>query len=331
MKYKGHQPDAGLVAFSFHCSVFSICRISGVRAARCQAPRFTAGDCATYGRGAGYHGREVTTGHPCRLRFSVAQSERTRRRVFARFISPTKPMAKTNDGFPLQEAFEGYGYSIIGTEELGGLDDGTAHRGRGKLYGADRTSEKRMCQTEVSLRLGRHLAESPLLVEDVYLKLGGAELTRRDEKPFDPASYMSRWGYTKGAGRAEAKPPWIGFYTHKRHQRKLLLNFDKFDAHIMAFLKSGRRLIVHCAGGDLTGTRSPVEVHELNRLIGRAVGWYDTKPDDVIAVCTPRTERFRKMTTEKSRTVGVQRAGVRFFHVDRGGGVTGLGEDLIGG
>lgn len=239
-------------------------------------------------------------------------------------------MAKTSDGFQLHEAFEGYGFSIIGTEELGGLDDGTAHRGRGKLYGADRTSEKRMCQTEVALRLGRHLAESPLLEGDVYLKLGGAELKRRHDKPFNPATYMSRWGYTKDAGRAEADPPWIGFYSHKRHARKLLLNFDKFDAHIMAFFKGGRRLIVHCGGGDLEGTRSPAEVHEVHRMMGRAVGWHGTKLDDVIAICTPRTERFRKLTAEKSDSIGVKRAGLRFLHVDRGGGVMGLGEDLIG-
>jgi hypothetical protein len=239
-------------------------------------------------------------------------------------------MAKTTDGFPLQETFEGHGYSIVGAEELGGHHEAPALRGRGKVYGADRTSEKRMCQTEVALRLGRHLAESVLLAGDVYLKLGGAELKRRDEKPFNPATYLSRWGYAKDAGRAEARPPWIGFYSHKRHPRKLLLNFDKFDAHIMAFFTRGRRLIVHCAGGDLMGTRSPAEVHELNRLIGRAVGWHDTRLDDVIAICTPRTERFRQLTAKKSDCIGVRRAGVRFLHVDRGGGVTGLGEDLIG-
>lgn len=241
-------------------------------------------------------------------------------------------MAKTNDGFPLQEAFEGHGYSIVGKEELGGRDEGESYRGRGKLYGADRTTEQHMCQTEVALRLGRHLAESPLLEGDVYLRLGGAELTRRDDdEVFNVANYMSRWGYSKEAGRAEARRPWIGFYSHRRHPRKLLLNFDKFDAHIMAFFRTGRRLIVHCAGGDLKGTRSPAEVHELNRMMGRAVGWHDARLEDMIAVCTPRTERFRKLTAEKSRTVGVQRAGVRFFHVDRGGGVMGLSEDLVGG
>jgi hypothetical protein len=170
------------------------------------------------------------------------------------------------------------------------------------------------------------------MVGDVYLQLGGAELSRRGEgRAFKVGSYLSRWGYTRDPSRPEAKPDWIGFYSHKRHGRRLLLNFDKFDGHVMAFFTTGRRLIVHCSAGNVKPTQSPSEVHDLNRTIGRAVGWHGNKPDDVIAVCIPRSERFRKLTAEKAAAVGIRRAGVRFLHVDRGGGILGLSEDLLDG
>ena len=200
-------------------------------------------------------------------------------------------------------------------------------RGRAKSYSGDGVTAIRMSHTEVALRLARKLAESPLVDGTVYLQLGGAELRRRGDDPIFPvAAHLSRWGFSKDASRPEAKPRWIGFYSHKRHSRKLLLNFDRSDGHVMAFLANGQRLIVHCTAGNVTETRSPAEVHDLNRAIGRAVGWHGTRDNDIIAVCTPRSERFRKLTALKAKSVGVQRAGLKFFHVDRGGDIIGLRE-----
>jgi hypothetical protein len=238
-------------------------------------------------------------------------------------------MTPTPDELHPDDPYAEYWNSIPTNEEIEA--DDPPRRGRAKNYAGDGVTNIRMCQTEVALRLGRCLAESPLLEGTVYLFLGGVELTRReDEVLFPVARYLSRWGFTKDRGRAEARPRWIGFYSHKRHSRKLLLNFNKFDGHVMAFLATGRRLIVHCSAGNVTETRSPAEVHDLNRAMGRAVGWHGTKPDDIIAVCTPRSERFRKLTAERAKSVGVQRSGLKFLHVDRGGGIIGLtdGETL---
>jgi hypothetical protein len=202
-------------------------------------------------------------------------------------------------------------------------------RGTAGKYAKDGVVDTRMSQTEVALRLARHLAESPLLKSTVYVQIGGAEVNRRgdDVDVFPVSSYVARWGFSKDPGRAGVKPEWIGFYTSGRTGRKLLVNFDKHDGHIMAFFTTGQRLIVHCTGGNVGNTRSPAEHHDLHRAVGRAICWSGTKPEDVIAVCTPRSERFRKMTAVRSASVGVKRAGLLFLHVDRGGGILGLGEN----
>ena len=207
------------------------------------------------------------------------------------------------------------------------LDENPPRRGRTKNYGGEGVVDTRMSQTEVALRLARHLAESPLLDGTVYVQIGAAEVNRRgdDVAVFPVRSYLSRWGFSKERGRTGAKPEWIGFYTSRRTKRKLLVNFDKHDGHVMGFFITGKRLVVHCTAGNLANTRSPAEHHDLHRAVGRAICWAGAKPEDVLAVCTPRSERFRKMTAERSESVGVKRAGLRFFHVDRGGGMIGLG------
>ena len=201
-------------------------------------------------------------------------------------------------------------------------------RGRAKNYKGDGVVDTRMSQTECAFRTARHLVESPLLEGNVYVFVGGAEVNRRgdDVDEFPVNNYLSRWGLTKDPGRGGVTPAWIGFYTSRRSQRKLLVNFSKHDAHIAAYLATGQRLIVHCTAGNIGSTRSPAEHHDLNRTIGRAICWPDTKPTDMIAVCTPRSERFRTMTAKRSQSDGVLRAGLRFFHVDRGGQMIGLSE-----
>jgi hypothetical protein len=224
---------------------------------------------------------------------------------------------------------ESWDSSSSNEQDEEGRPENLPRRGRAKDYGGDGVTRSRMSQTEVALRVARHLATSPMFGSTVFVRLGGAEVNRRaDDTVFPVATYLSRWGFSKDPWESELNPPWIGFYSFKQNGHKLLLSFRKFDAHVMAVFPNRRRLIVHCSAGNITETRSPAEVHHLNRTIGRAIGWKGTKPDDVIAVCIPRSERFRKLTTEKAKTVGVQRSGLRFLLVDRGGGISGLSEEL---
>jgi hypothetical protein len=207
----------------------------------------------------------------------------------------------------------------------------TRRRGPAKNYGGEGVSNKRMCQTEVALRLARGLAESPLFRGHIDLVLGGVEVNRNENGvTFPVANYLSRWGFSRDRARQGVQPPWIGFYTHKRIGRKLLLNFDKSDAHVTAFFATGERLVVHCTAGSVGETRGPVDAHDLNRAIGRAIGALGTKPGDIIAVCTPRSSRFRKLTAARRNAEGVRRVGLRFIHVDRAGGVQGLIDDSTG-
>jgi hypothetical protein len=225
---------------------------------------------------------------------------------------------------------QAYWNSILPNEQIReDEEENPRRRGRAKRFSADGAVDTRMCQTEVALRAGRHLAESPLLAGGVYVQVGGAEVNRvgNDVPEFAVKSHLSRWGFTKDPTRPGGNlPEWIGFYTSRRTKRKLLVNFSKHNAHVMAFLATGQRLIVHCTAGNIGNTRSPAEHHDLHRMVGRAILWPGTKPEDLIAVCTPRSERFRKMTAGRSHVDGVQRSRLIFLHVDRGGGITGLPE-----
>ena len=237
-----------------------------------------------------------------------------------------KPMASSPDPIFDRNDTADYWSGIPGNDEI--LEESARNprrRGRAKDYSGDGVTAQRMSQTEVALRLARCLAASPLMDRTIEVVLGGAEVNRRgDDTEFPVARYLSRWGFTRDRSRPGVEPPWIGFYTNGRTSRKLLLNFNRSDTHMVAFFATGQRLVVHCTAGNLGDTRSPAELHDLNRAIGRAVGWHGTRADDVIAVCTPRTGRFRKLAAERSGFVGVQRAGLRFLHVDRGGTLTGL-------
>ena len=209
-------------------------------------------------------------------------------------------------------------------------EENPPRRGPARHYSRDGIVDTRLSQTEVAFRLARHLAESPLFVGMVYVHVGAAELNRRgdDVDAFTVRRHLSRWGFSKDRGREGVTPEWIGFYTNRRTQRQLLVNFDKHDGHVMAFFASGQRLIVHCTAGNVGNTRSPAEHHDLHRAVGRAICWSGSRPDDVIAVCMPRSERFRTMTAVRRESVGVKRAGLRFLHVDRAGGIIGLGESV---
>jgi hypothetical protein len=215
------------------------------------------------------------------------------------------------------------------------IDDGPSaypsepprRRGRAKNYSGDGVTNVRMSQTEVALRVAAHLAKSPSFAGPVFVKLGGVEANRgTNDTAFPVATYLSRWGFSKDRLPTQTRPGWVGLYSNKVNSRKLLLGFDRFDPIVHTRLAAGRRIVVHCWAGNVTDTRSPAEVHDLNRAIGRAVGWKGTLTDDVIAVCIPRSERFRKLAAEKATSVGAQRAGLMFLHVDRGGTVSGFKE-----
>src|SRR5258708_15826330 len=190
---------------------------------------------------------------------------------------------------------EAYWNSVETNEQiLKEQEERPRRRGRAKRYSGEGVVDTRVTQTEVALRGGRHLVESPLFVGGVYVQVGGAEANRNgDDVPeFAVKNYLSRWGFTKEPGRPGVKPAWIGFYPSRRSGRALLVNFSKHNAHIMAFFATGSRMIVHCTAGNVGNTRSPAEHHDLHRTTGRAIFWPGTKHEDVIAVCTPRSERF---------------------------------------
>jgi hypothetical protein len=205
-------------------------------------------------------------------------------------------------------------------------EDQNRKRGKNKDYDGTGVSRTRMSQSETSLRCVKCLGESRLIRgPNLYLRLGAAELRRRDGSPIFPVkNYLSRWGFAKEPNNEKYANHWGGFYTHTKTGRKLLLNFDKFDGHIMAFFVTGQRLIVHCIGGNIGNTRSPAEQHDFHRAVGRAVCWMGGKPDDITAICTPRSQRFRALADERREAAGVKSRNLLFLQVDRAGGLSGL-------
>jgi hypothetical protein len=256
----------------------------------------------------------------------------TRRRVVGSSALPTWQMPPNPFRRGLTEEQEKYWATVETNDEI--LEDrrrNPPRRGPAKNYGGDGVVDTRMTHTEVTLRIARHLVESPLFKGVVFACIGGAEANRHgDDVPVFPVkSHLSRWGLSRDAPWNDVKPEWVGSYTSRRSHRTLYVLFMKHDAHILAYFPTGERLLVHCTAGNIGNTRSPAEHHDLNRVVGRAICWPYGEPGDVIAVCTPRSERFRKMTIKRRDSPGVKRARLLFLHVDRGGGILGLDEETL--
>src|SRR4051812_1057389 len=118
---------------------------------------------------------------------------------------------------PLQRGLtkeqEEYWASVGTNEQI--LDDrlkNPPRRGAAKNYSGDGIVDTRMTQTEVALRLARHLVESPLFKGTVFVGIGGAEVNRRgdDVAVFPVSSHLSRWGLTKDPHWDDVLPEWVG-------------------------------------------------------------------------------------------------------------------------
>ena len=191
----------------------------------------------------------------------------------------------------------------------------------------------RMCQAETTLRAAACLAKSPLIVHSVLVALSGHELRDRGGEEFQVERLMKKWGYVRQPGRhlerGWPKKDFSGFYTKPHQDNQILLNLRQGDGHIIARLARGPRLIVFCSAGPLAPTKSSTESKQVNSAIGRASRWLPAKPDDVLGICFPRTQRFRDLATEirGSECVG-RRLGFLFLLVDRSGGFSGLQDDV---
>jgi hypothetical protein len=235
---------------------------------------------------------------------------------------PMTPHDEANDERPAwglrDEAFD---------DRLRELNPPPPGRGPAKLTDlrAGAFKNTRMCQTENILRTANSLAQCTLIVHDVLVTMAGYELVRREAKHFDVMTMMTKWGYVREPGNYE-KDEWIGFYAKRHQPKKILLNFDKLDGHILARLVTGQRLVVLVTAGSLASTRSSTESKQLSSVIGRISRWKKGSPNDVFAIGLPRTERFRKLVADAREAEGVRRLGLLFLLVDRGGGFSGMPE-----
>ena len=210
----------------------------------------------------------------------------------------------------------------------GAVDEGhdtPRRRGRAKLatHPEGWFKNTRMSQTEVGLRLAKHLTTSPLVVNDVMLTLAGYELNKRDAPKFPVVRMLTQWGFIHRPGNY-TPDDWRGFYDKPHQSRSILANFDRLDGHVLARLASGQRLVVVVSAGTLVKSKNATESNLLSRAIGRAARWKRGTPNDLLAVCLPRSERFRELVAEAREAEGVKRIGLIFLLVDRGGGFSGL-------
>jgi hypothetical protein len=209
-------------------------------------------------------------------------------------------------------------------------EDAEPPRRRGRPLLADDPNRdarnSRMSQTEVGLRLAKHLSRSPLVSAAVLITLAGYELDRQGAAPDFPVTrYLSRWGYTRRRD-GDWKYPWCGIY-ERAGARDIVVNFRKSESHVLTQLATGQRLAVFISAGSLVAEpRNPLEDNQLSKVLGRIVKWKGARPDDFLAVCLPRSERFRKLAADSRTAEGVKRARILILHVDRGDGCKGLAE-----
>jgi hypothetical protein len=180
-----------------------------------------------------------------------------------------------------------------------------------------------MTQTEVSLRLARHLLAQKLVTTDVSVALTGYELTRRLRPRFPVERYLTQRGFV----RQEALDDWRGTYLLKGAEHPLRLHTEPDAGDVVATLTSGRRLVAQVSRGHLEATRSPAEHKLLRGAIARAITLESAERDDLLAAVVPRSKRFRELARRWRAAEGVLRAGLLILTVDRAGLVDGFPRD----
>ena len=188
-------------------------------------------------------------------------------------------------------------------------------------------AEHRMTQTEVGLRLSAHLLRTGIAANHVILHLAGYELTRRENPRFPARRYLiERLGFTTDIADALE---WRGSYYMNGRPHALVLNWDKHAGHVATFLASGQRLVVFVTAGLLRESRSPAEHTKFWQVVGRAITSPLTDATDLVAVCVPRSERYRKLASQFRQAEGIIRSRLGVLTVDRTGYVDGL-QSLVG-
>lgn len=183
-------------------------------------------------------------------------------------------------------------------------------------------AQHRMSQTEVGLRVASFLLSSGLAATPVVVLLAGYEMTRRERPQFPARRFLTdRLGLTTDI----ADPlEWRGAYHMKGRPHPLCLDWDKHAGHVATFLPSGQRLVVFVTAGLLRESRSPAEHARFWRVLGRAIASPLTDATDLLAVCVPRSERYRKLAAEFRQAEGILRSRLAVLTVDRNGYVDGL-------
>jgi hypothetical protein len=179
----------------------------------------------------------------------------------------------------------------------------------------------RVTTTELCLFLGGYLLRQPVITSNINAWLSGNEL-KLGARQFDVPDFAERkFGFMP---KAQKKDDWRGNYRMKGVRHKLVLKYDKLDPCITVRLASRQRLVIFVAGGRMHST-GHAEPGVLRDLIGRAVSWRHATPTDVLAVCVPRTEPFRRAVARWSQTEGARRLRLHFLTVERyTGAITGL-------
>jgi hypothetical protein len=179
----------------------------------------------------------------------------------------------------------------------------------------------RVTTTELCLFLGGNLLRQPVITSNINGWLSGHEL-KRGPRQFDVDDFAVRkLGFSP---KPQKKDDWRGNYIMKGVRHKLVLKHDKLDPCITVRLASRQRLVIFVAGGRMH-SKGHGEPGILRDLIGRAASWMHGTPNDVFAVCVPRSEHFRQAVARWSQTEGARRLRLHFLTVERyTGAISGL-------
>ena len=183
--------------------------------------------------------------------------------------------------------------------------------------------ERRMTQTEVGLRLATFLIKSGFAADQVVYLLAGYELTRLERPQFPVRRYLTeRLGFTADT---ESPDSWEGIYhLESRPATPLIIGWEKHAGQVITKLASGQRFVAFVTAGLLHESRSPAEHKNFWQVVGRAITSPYTEGTDLVAVCVPRSERYRKLAAEYRRSEGICRSRIAILTVDRAGQVDGL-------
>lgn len=181
------------------------------------------------------------------------------------------------------------------------------------------TSEDRMAEAEVSLRLAFHLLALPGNQGVAEVAIDGAQIKVHGSEVFPIAGFLAEAGWKQI--EQEGKNSWQGLYEQSGQRLKIHAKSGVGD---VVTTVGDKHVRAECKGGPLVKKPGSPEYRILRSALGQVITVEQIAPDDLLVVAVPATLRFKKLANKWGNAPLIARSGIQIVLVGRDGAVEGL-------